>query len=144
VTSGASSGRQSVIALFDLRGERLLPGRRVISTGDTSPPGVSVRLKIVFQTGGAATVCRRQQRAFSKPADAGHLLLDRLPQILQEVEAVGDLPRLWRAITCALRVQPAPIATHDLHFRVSCEDLCPPQYVVDGVRQMIMSTISTP
>jgi hypothetical protein len=37
---------------------------------------------------------------------------------LQEMEAIGDLPRLWRALSCALRIQTAAVAADDFDLRM--------------------------
>jgi hypothetical protein len=41
------------------------------------------------------------------------LRLDRLAQVLQEMELVGDLSRLWRPFSCSLGKQTAAISTDD-------------------------------
>jgi hypothetical protein len=43
---------------------------------------------------------------------------DSLAQILQEMEAVSDLPRLRRALSGALRIQTAAIAADDFELRM--------------------------
>src|SRR5271165_4275452 len=82
------------------------------------------RLKIVSQARGAATVRLRQQRASGKPADVAHLVLDRLPEVLQDVKPVDDLPRLRCAFTRTLRVQPAPVPAHNFNLGMSREPVC--------------------
>jgi hypothetical protein len=49
----------------------------------------------------------RQQGATGAMADGGHLPLNAIAQILQQMKAVGDLPRSRRALAYALRVEPA-------------------------------------
>ena len=52
---------------------------------------------------------------------ASELLFDRVPQILQQVEAVGDLARLRCALSGTLRVESTPVAAHDLYGRTAGE-----------------------
>jgi hypothetical protein len=47
--------------------------------------------------------------------------LDRLAQVLQEMESVSDLPRLRRAFSCALRIKTAAIAADNFDLRVLTE-----------------------
>ena len=56
-------------------------------------------------------------------ADPRHLLFNRVAQVVQDVETVGDLPRPRGALTRALRVQPAPVMTYGLHFGVLREPI---------------------
>jgi hypothetical protein len=51
-----------------------------------------------------------QQGAAGRAVDAAQLSFDRFTQVLQQVEPVGDLPRLVRAVSRALRVETASIA----------------------------------
>jgi hypothetical protein len=37
---------------------------------------------------------------------------------LKEMEAIADLPRLWRALACALRIQTAAVAPDDFDIRM--------------------------
>jgi hypothetical protein len=45
---------------------------------------------------------RRQQWTCGKPCYTAELRLNSLPQILQDVKTVGDLPRMRRALVAAL------------------------------------------
>ena len=63
----------------------------------------------------------RQSRTSHPPVGAAHLLLDRLPQILQQMEAIGNLPRLWCAFPRALRIKATTIAADNLDLRVLAE-----------------------
>ncbi len=45
---------------------------------------------------------RRQQWTCGKPCSTAQLRLNSLPQILQDVKTVGDLPRMRRALVAAL------------------------------------------
>jgi hypothetical protein len=47
----------------------------------------------------------------------GQLLLYPLPQVLQEMKAIGNLPGRWCAPPGAPRIYPAAIATDELNFR---------------------------
>lgn len=58
------------------------------------------------------------------PADPGHLLFGRLPQIFQGVKAVSDLLRLPSALTGSLRIQPAAIAADDPNGRMRRQPAC--------------------
>ena len=60
----------------------------------------------------------RQQGAARWSIGAAQLGLDRLSQVLQEVEAVSDLLRLWRAFSRTLRIQTAAIAADDFDLRM--------------------------
>jgi len=52
---------------------------------------------------------------------AAQLGLDRFPQVLQEMESVSDLPRLRRALSCALRIKTAAIAADEFDLGVLTE-----------------------
>jgi hypothetical protein len=54
-----------------------------------------------------------QQGAAGWTVDAAQLSFDRFAQVLQQVEPVGDLPRLVRTVSRALRVETASIAADD-------------------------------
>jgi len=43
--------------------------------------------------------------------------IQRHPQVLQQVEAVGHLHGLWCCLSCTFGERPAAIPTHDLHLR---------------------------
>jgi hypothetical protein len=64
---------------------------------------------------------RWQQGASGGPGRAAELRLNGLAQVLQNMEAVGDLPRLRRAFTCALGERTAAIAADHLDVRMSLE-----------------------
>lgn len=49
------------------------------------------------------------------------LLLNALAQVLDEVEAVGDLDRLGSAVPGTLGKKTVPIAADNLHFRTSAQ-----------------------
>jgi len=49
-------------------------------------------------------------------------LVQRLPEMLEQMKAVGDLGRLWGALPGALGIRTRPIARDDLHTRM----LAPP------------------
>lgn len=51
-----------------------------------------------------------QQCSASRTIGAAQLRLDRLPQVLKEMETISDLSRLWRSFPRALRIQSAAIA----------------------------------
>jgi hypothetical protein len=65
----------------------------------------------------------RQQGAARWSIGAAQLGLDRLSQVLQEVEAVSDLLRLWRAFSRTLRIQTAAIAADDFDFGMLAKPL---------------------
>ena len=52
---------------------------------------------------------------------AAELLFDGVPKILQQMEAVGHLPRLWRPSGGTLRVQTATVTADHLDGRVPLE-----------------------
>ena len=62
-----------------------------------------------------------QQGASGGPGRAAELRLNGLAQVLQNMEAVGDLPRLRRAFTCPLGERTAAIAADHLDVRMSLE-----------------------
>jgi hypothetical protein len=52
-----------------------------------------------------------------------HLVLAKLPldglaEVLQKMKAIGDLPRLRRALTRSFRVEASKVAPDHLHFRM--------------------------
>lgn len=49
---------------------------------------------------------------------AAKLALDDLAEVLQQMKAIGDLPRLRRALTRSLRIEPSTVAADHLHFRM--------------------------
>ena len=49
---------------------------------------------------------------------AAKLALDDLAEVLQQMKAIGDLPRLRRALTHRLRIEASTIAADHLHVRV--------------------------
>jgi hypothetical protein len=49
---------------------------------------------------------------------------DGLPQVLQQVEAISNLPRLWCALTGRVRIQTVSIAVDNLDFRMLLEPIC--------------------
>jgi hypothetical protein len=51
------------------------------------------------------------------------LPLDGFPEVLEQVEAVGDLPRLWRALACAVGIKPGAITANNLDLWVALEPL---------------------
>jgi hypothetical protein len=56
--------------------------------------------------------------------EAAELSRDGLPQVLQQVEAISDLARLWCALTGRVRIEAIAIATDDLDFRMLPEPIC--------------------
>ena len=52
---------------------------------------------------------------------AAELLFNAVPQILQQMEAVGHLPSLWRSLAGALRVKTAAVTAHYLNRRMTPE-----------------------
>ena len=53
------------------------------------------------------------RRLPGRPRGTAQLLLDRLAQVLDQMEAVGDLPGLWRAPARSLGIKTAAIAAND-------------------------------
>jgi hypothetical protein len=49
--------------------------------------------------------------------ETAQLLLDHLAQVLDQMEAVSDLPRLWGTDPCSFRVEALAISTDDLDGR---------------------------
>jgi len=47
--------------------------------------------------------------------------LERISQVLHEVNAIGDLDGLWRALTDAVRISLPAIPCDDLDFRMVLE-----------------------
>ena len=56
--------------------------------------------------------------------EAAKLSRDGLPQVLQQVEAIRDLPRLWCALTGRVRIEAIAIAVDDLDFGMLPEPIC--------------------
>src|SRR3954447_9753928 len=56
--------------------------------------------------------------------EAAELAFDRLAQILQQLKAIGDLPRLRGALTRGVSVEARAIAADHLEFRVPLEPCC--------------------
>jgi hypothetical protein len=56
--------------------------------------------------------------------EAAELPFDRLAEILQQMKAIGDLPRLRRALTRGVRIKARAIAADNLDFRVPLEPCC--------------------
>ena len=54
------------------------------------------------------------RRLPGRPRGTAQLLLDRVTQVLDQMEAVGDLPGLWRAPARSLGIKAAAIAANDL------------------------------
>ena len=52
---------------------------------------------------------------------AAQLLLDALAQILEQVEAIGDLSRLWGTLSSTLGVESAAVAADDLDLGMLAE-----------------------
>lgn len=66
---------------------------------------------------------------------AAQLLLDALAQVLQQVEAIGDLSRLRGTLSSALGVEPAAVAADDLDLGTLAE---PSRGAVGGaIRQQV-------
>jgi hypothetical protein len=57
----------------------------------------------------------------TRPRGAAELLLDGVPQVVQQVEAVAHLPRLRRAFGGAAGVQAASVAADQLDLRAPAE-----------------------
>jgi hypothetical protein len=60
----------------------------------------------------------RRRSLLCGPRGAAQLLFDRLPEVLEQVEAIGHLPGLRRALASALRVEAAAIPADDLKSRM--------------------------
>jgi hypothetical protein len=58
----------------------------------------------------------RQKSAAGRPSRTAQLHLDRLAQVLQDAESIGDLPCLRRALSTSLSVQAAAITADNLQF----------------------------
>jgi hypothetical protein len=52
---------------------------------------------------------------------AAELSLNGLAEVLQQVKAIGDLPRVWRALTRGVRIEASTVAADHLHFRMILE-----------------------
>ena len=52
---------------------------------------------------------------------ASELSLNGLAEVLQQMKAIGDLPRLRRALTRSLRIEASAVAADHLHFRMLLE-----------------------
>src|SRR5882757_3024107 len=55
------------------------------------------------------------------PRGTAQLLLDRLAQVLQQMEAVRDLPGLWRALARAISIETSAVPANDLNLGMSLE-----------------------
>ncbi len=70
--------------------------------------------------------------------DGCHLPFNAITQVLQQMKAVGDLPRLRRALAYALRVEPASITADNLDLGTLLEPFrclfsgAGPQHIDDG------------
>jgi hypothetical protein len=60
----------------------------------------------------AVTHDRGKSGSARSPADSGHLLLDILAKILQQMESIGDLPGSRRTALDALRIKATPVAAY--------------------------------
>ena len=80
-----------------------------------------VRLpKAVDETSGVGKDHHLLRRQSELPGRGSRkLLLDRVPQILQQVEAVADLSCLRGALGGTLCVEAAPVPAHDLYCQVA-------------------------
>jgi hypothetical protein len=77
----------------------------------------------------------RRRRLPGRPRSPAQLLLDRLAQVLQQMEAVGDLPGLWRALTRAFSIEPSAVPANDLNLGM------PPEPFGGGGRRTIRQHI---
>jgi hypothetical protein len=50
------------------------------------------------------------------------LPLDRFPEVLEQVEAIGDLPRLWRSLVCAVGIKPGAITADNLDLSTAARN----------------------
>jgi hypothetical protein len=64
---------------------------------------------------------RRQQGTCGKPYCTAELRLNGLPQVLEDMKTVGDLPRVRRAFLGPLRERTAAIAADNLDARMPLE-----------------------
>jgi hypothetical protein len=54
---------------------------------------------------------------------AAQLLLDRLPEVLKQVKAIGDLQGLGRTLTSAVSIKARAVAADDLDLWMTGEPL---------------------
>jgi hypothetical protein len=55
----------------------------------------------------------RRRRLPGRLRGTAQLLLDRLAQVLQQMEAVGDLPSLWRALARAISIEASAVPANE-------------------------------
>jgi hypothetical protein len=72
-----------------------------------------------------------RRRLLSRLRGTAQLLLDRLAQVLQQMEAVGDLPSLWRALARAISIEASAVPANDLNLGM------PPEPFGGGGRRAI-------
>lgn len=65
----------------------------------------------------------RRRGLLCGPRRAAQLLFDGLAEVLQQVEAIGHLLGLWRALASAFRVETAAVPADDLYTRMLTQPL---------------------
>jgi hypothetical protein len=66
----------------------------------------------------------RQKRAVGRPSRTAQLHLDRLAQVLQDAESIGDLPCLWRALSTSPSKQAAAFTADNLASFRAVREFC--------------------
>src|SRR5580704_778981 len=75
---------------------------------------------------------KRRQRLIAAAADPRipdrrliptKLALDGFAEVLHQMESIGDLPGLWRALTRGLRIEPCTVAADDVNVGVIFEPI---------------------
>jgi len=85
---------------------------------------IGERLKTHNWRGALDLVFRfRQKSASSRPSGTAQLRLDRFAQVLEEMEPIGDVPCLRRALSSSLSVQAATITADDLQLGMAPQPL---------------------